>query len=422
VRDPELCFHCDWQVQARVSGLPDTLGRLNPMKRIFSCASLAAAVFVAACGGSSVPSVPQNVSVTPGDGRVVVTFTQESQNTYWVFSAPGSTVSFPGSTSTAGYKSVRGANSPHPVIDLVNGTQYAFIMAASEDGSKVGDTSPVLTATPRPAGATWTAGTSLGAISVNAVVFDGTNFVAVGAGGAIFTSTDAIAWTAATSGTTSDLNGIAFVNSRYVAVGANGTVLSSSDRVSWGVQGSGTTETLYGIGQSGGTLIATGTNGTVLTSSDSTVWNRATTGVNGTLYAATGLNGRAVVTGAGGTLLTSTDLSNWQAVPSGASADLRGVTVDTTKFVVVGAGGAILSSADGLSWTSVASGTTASLAAVTFASQFVAVGASGTVLTSLDGTTWLKPASGTTSSLNGVFFGLGRYSAVGTSGTNLTAF
>ena len=125
------------------------------MKTVLAWLGVATAALLAACGSGSAPSdTPQNVTVTPGDGRVVLTWTQDPSRSYWIFYVPGSTVAFPGSTGETGYRSVVGANSPQSVLNLTNGTQYALIMAQFKDGSKAGPTTPVLTATPRPAGAT----------------------------------------------------------------------------------------------------------------------------------------------------------------------------------------------------------------------------------------------------------------------------
>ncbi len=63
---------------------------------------------------------------------------------------------------------------------------------------------------------------------------EGSQFVAVGAGGAIYTSTDGITWQPAVSGTTTDLYAVTFTGTSvltlqigYVAVGAAGVNLTS---------------------------------------------------------------------------------------------------------------------------------------------------------------------------------------------------
>ena len=76
-------------------------------------------------------------------------------------------------------------------------------------------------------GISWTSVASLG-VDLNAVACSADAFVAVGKGGAIYTSFDAGAtWTARTSPTTNDLHGITVIGSRYVAVGVDGTIITS---------------------------------------------------------------------------------------------------------------------------------------------------------------------------------------------------
>lgn len=80
---------------------------------------------------------------------------------------------------------------------------------------------------------TWTLRTSGTTSSLNAVTFAGGKYVAVGNGGAIVYSTNAITWTTATTSISQDLNAVAYDGSVYVAMGANGVVLTSSDAITW---------------------------------------------------------------------------------------------------------------------------------------------------------------------------------------------
>jgi hypothetical protein len=83
-------------------------------------------------------------------------------------------------------------------------------------------------------GVTWTTRTPIAANSLSAVVY-GTQFIAVGSGGGIFTSLDGITWNPAVSGTTNDLMALAFspgvasslLDVGYVAVGAAGVNLTA---------------------------------------------------------------------------------------------------------------------------------------------------------------------------------------------------
>jgi hypothetical protein len=92
------------------------------------------------------------------------------------------------------------------------------------------------------------------------------------------------------------------------------------------------------------------------------------------------------------------------------------------RYVAVGAGGTVLTSLDGTTWTAQAPLTTNDLTAITFGGQFVAVGKGGVILTSLDGLAWETRTSGTTNDLLAVTRTVSGYTAVGTSGTNVTSF
>ena len=71
-------------------------------------------------------------------------------------------------------------------------------------------------------------------------------FVAVGAGGTIITSADAIAWSSATSGTGVNLNSVN-VGGQFTAVGDLGTILVSTDGAIWNMAISGTTANLNAV-------------------------------------------------------------------------------------------------------------------------------------------------------------------------------
>jgi hypothetical protein len=394
------------------------------MKRVLAwLASVAASVVMVACSSGSPPGdAPTGVTVTPGDGSATVSWTSQDGLTYWVYYAQGTSIEYASRTTQQGYRSVYEASSPQVVNGLLNGTPYAFIVAASKDGSEAGPTSASVTVTPRAAGADWSAGTPLPVASLSGVAFGGTTFVAVGVGGAVFTSPDAITWTAQVSKTTNDLNAVRFINGRFIAVGAGGVIINSTDGITWQEASSATSNALNGLGDFGGVAVAVGAGGTILVSGEGQVWSAAASGTTNTLYAADGGNGRMVVAGASGTLLFSDDpTSVWQAGTSPVAADLRGVRFGANGFSVVGDGGATLWSTNGATFGAAATPASVDLRAVAFGSQFVAVGATGAVFNSTDGINWVAASSGSTADLAGLVFGLYRFSAVGASGANLTA-
>ncbi len=413
------------------------------MKR-FSAAltAFATLLLISGCGnslnlGSSAPP-PSDLQILAGDSSVKVVWTMAPGVQYWLLYAPAASISAnnPAApdnwTTIPGAMSVIDAASPLIVGNLINTQMYSFIMDARVNGGPAGATTASITVTPRLAGAIWTPGNNLGSTNILGVSYGSTVGVAVGANGAIFTSTDGISWIAQASPTPSvNLNAVVY-SGNYVAVGTAGTILLSGDTVNWSQEVSATGNDLYGVTFGGGLYIATGAHGTILTSGDGGTWITIATGTTNALYAAAYGNGRYVAVGAHGVMLTSIDGSNWQAVNSGTTLDLRGGAYGTilatptanafTGFVAVGASGTMVASPDGVTWTAERPITPNDLKAVDFGRQFVAVGNSGTILTSLDGANWLPQPSGTTNNLNAVAHNLYGYFAVGAAGTNLSSF
>ena len=79
------------------------------------------------------------------------------------------------------------------------------------------------------------------------------------------------------------LHDVKYLNGEFIAVGDGGTILTSSNGVQWTLQNSGTTESLHSITFGNGQYAASGTHGTVLTSSDGLVWTTHNTGSTNSL-------------------------------------------------------------------------------------------------------------------------------------------
>jgi len=120
--------------------------------------------------------------------------------------------------------------------------------------------------------------------STNQIAYNGSNlYVAVGNGGRIYSSPDAITWTSRTSGVSTALYSVAFGNSIWVAVGASGVILSSTDGTTWTSRTSGvSTNTLYTVIYANSLFVAVGAGanggtGGITTSSNGTTWTKQTT-------------------------------------------------------------------------------------------------------------------------------------------------
>src|SRR5205807_1234524 len=69
--------------------------------------------------------------------------------------------------------------------------------------------------------------------NLTGVAYGGSQFVAVGSGGAILTSSDGTTWTTRPGSSTENLNGAAFGNGVFVVVGWHLTIETSTDGVTW---------------------------------------------------------------------------------------------------------------------------------------------------------------------------------------------
>jgi hypothetical protein len=384
------------------------------------------------CGSNgSSASPPSDLAVTAGDGQVTLKWTMASNDQYWVYYAPASSISVDNWTTIAGSKAIRNTSSPLVISGLVNGTTYAFTMDARVNGGPGGSGTPSITAVPRLAGAAWMSGATIGTSDLNAATYGivgGNLFMAVGAGGKIASSLDGTTWTTLNSTSSVDLNAIAFGGASYVAAGASGTILYSNDGVNWAAETSATNNPIYGLAtNSASAFVGVGASGTIVYSTNGVNWAAATSGTTNDLLAVTYGNGRYVAVGTGGTLLTSTDAVNWTAEASNTTLNLKSIaygtnaSTSTTLFVAVGASGALIASTDGVTWAPYGSLPVNNINSITFGSQFVLVGDSGIIYTSTTGTSWQVQSSGTGNNLKAVTHNAFSYSAVGASGTNLLA-
>ena len=441
-------------------------------------AAIAFSILLAGCHRQADPpgDAPTGLSVTGGEGQVVVKWDQLPGLTYWIFFQAGSNVT----PAATGVPIVFDVQSPSIVANLTNATQYAFVMNATHQDSRAGPSTPVATAVTQLAGNLWTPGAQLGAQNLNGVAFGAvpvggisTNrIVAVGNAdipgnaGAIFAgnydyiSTNPVgvtSWTQATAagtlplGFASDLTAIIYTGTLFVALGADGSVLTSADSVTWtSTSAAPPAITTNGARMNGLTLnpgvvfVAVGNAvnnvGSIFTSTDLINWAPVTPSPTpNDLFSVSFLNGIFVATGANGTILTSADAVHWvppNSIPSTTNA-LRsaaygtGISSTVPFYVVVGDGGTILTSADGTTWTpATLPPLSKDLLSVAFGGpggsggpggtngpRFVAVGRLGAFAYSDDGLNWQLPLTGS-ANLASVTHTPAMYIAVGELGAN----
>jgi hypothetical protein len=382
---------------------------------------------------------PTGLMVTPGDGQVTVSWIQQPGLTYWIFFQAGGSVT----AAAPGVPLIFDAQSPRVVFPLVNGTQYAFVMNATNHDSRAGPSTPVMTQTPRLSGASWTSGLSLGPQDLNGVAYNPTlnKLVAVGNAGTIFagdfnyTSTDppgVTAWTPPTSipaGFVGDLSAVMFSGSQFIALGTDGSILTSADGNTWtsaasipsgGAAGPRMNSIAFGLVSGATIYVAVGDGGNIFTSTDNFLtWTTVST-TGSDLYNVSFPNGSFVATGANGTLLTSADASTWTVVQNlPTSSALRGTTFGTGLYVVVGDAGTILTSPDLTTWNPVTPAPlTQDLRAIRFGTRFVTVGQGGMVAYSDDAINWSLSSVPGLPDLASIIFTPGMYLAVGTTGAN----
>jgi hypothetical protein len=174
-------------------------------------------------------------------------------------------------------------------------------------------------------GTTWNYKTKL-ANNIFQVAYNGTNlYVAVGAGGVLYTSPDATTWTSRTSGfSSSGIFSVAYGNNIWVAVGNSGIITTSTDGITWTARTSNlSTNAIYTVRYVNTLFIAcanggAGGSGGIATSTDGITWTKRTTPANGpTNYADVAYGGGYYVAGGQGgsstNIVYSTDGITWTA-------------------------------------------------------------------------------------------------------------
>lgn len=186
-----------------------------------------------------------------------------------------------------------------------------------------------------------------GMSALSAVSFGAGRFVAVGAGGKIYYSTDGLSWGEGASGVSDDLNRVHFSGGVFVAVGNNGCILTSSDGATWvNRTPASCVEYLTGLTWSNGMWYATGYQST-WASGDAIQWTRVGPVTLG--YAANllkGVAGYLLMPLSNGTLAVSETGSAWAVTPpvDSTSSGFFSAAEGNGTVVLVGRAGRIMQS------------------------------------------------------------------------------
>jgi len=137
--------------------------------------------------------------------------------------------------------------------------------------------------------------------------------------GSVYSSTNGVTWIKATTyPSTQGVIDVFWTGTQWVALGNGGDISTSPDALTWVLQASGTTQPLYGLASSPSIMVVVGAGGTVLTSTNNGVtWTpqanpSGSTPLNRVVWTGT----QFVAVGSSGFEMTSTDGINWVAQPT----------------------------------------------------------------------------------------------------------
>ena len=271
------------------------------------------------------------------------------------------------------------------------------------------------------------------------ITHNNNQYVVVGQGGSVITSTDGLIWTLQTTPITDVLRSVVWAGQpldQFVAVGNGGTVMTSSDAINWYIQSTDTISALNDVMWDGSQFVAVGNpqyageNILVLTSPDGSSWTRHnTTNFWASLTGTASDGSHYLAVGYGGAILGSDSGASWYSISHGVSQDLWDVTWDGNQFAAVGNLGTIVTSPNGVDWTQQPVNLQGSphLRGITWdGDEFIAVGQYATLLFSSDGVAWTKRSTGQIMNItfrDVIWAGdpLNKYIIVGSLGTILTS-
>ena len=164
----------------------------------------------------------------------------------------------------------------------------------------------------------------------------------------VLSSSDLKIWRRSTPEATNDFTKVRFLNGQFMALGAGGALWMSLDGITWASRTSGVSTALLDGAYGAGRYVAVGESGAIVGSVDGVAWEKFPTGVTAPLRAIAYGNGTFVAVGDGGVVLTSDTGTGWR-LRSSSGKPFRLLEFAENRFIA-GDGSALFQSADGRTW------------------------------------------------------------------------
>lgn len=336
-------------------------------------------------------------------------------------------------------------NSHSPLARWRHALAIVFLALGAAACGGGGGAAPVVAPLPEPAA-------DSNASSFGSIAYGNKTYVSIFQN-SFSTSVDGRTWSAPIPGVNWKFSTIIWDKTQFVAVGEKGMTATSKDGLQWTLRKANTDYDLLCVERVNDALIATGLrplsvtetsrDSVTLTSRDGVSWIVQRPNITVLKFAYWG--GRLIALNNNSfPIYSSLDGVNWipggqppaSDMPAGAShRDFTEIAYGDGRFVAIAqfrdvwagmVGYALYSSTNGVDWTVrynvLSINPYSMLNAVTYAgNQFVAVGSDGIILTSADGLTWAERNSGTKNHLYTVIYARGLLIAGGSAGTILTS-
>ncbi|HTT11777.1 MAG TPA: lipoprotein [Burkholderiaceae bacterium] len=430
------------------------------MNRLKSVAlALIALAGLAGCGnkGDMAPPPASGLAAQPGDGNVVVTWSDDLSVDYWLFVSTDPRLTTDNFTTLTDIRVIRNVRSPYVLCGYADGRTLYLAMNGRTGGGPGGPGTPTINTTLRVAGSVWTLGTAP-PVTFSALGYAATTacngaslpmgtYVAVGPNAAIANSPDGLTFTAtfAPPGLETNLNAVVakvtnpgVVTIQFVAVGDGGATILSSDGATWteGAPFDAGAPNLNGVALSTATYVAVGDGGFAETSTDGVAWTARATGATEDLHGIGCNGGICVAAGQDGVITRTVDGgASWEVQQTSGLPTLRCVAfgnfnnnlgaavIAINTWVAVGDGGTVVYSTDGgATWTATTVPGATDFVALAYLTQFMALDSAGNSFTSQDGQTWIGPVPTGLASPGGMVSNGAGFVAVGAGGGTVSSF